>query len=613
MLFSPSHNIALAHYPKTAGTSLQLWFAETFPDAQLVAPANKHIAVPPALRLLAPIVPRMIGVLRDPFEMLVSLFEYWRHAETSNPNPYIRAARECSFRDFLSAAVIGERAPRYEQFFDVGGPAWANTRLLDLRTIDASLRVVCQEFGLPEPQSVPVTNTSPSGSKDLSSYQEEAGPVLSFVKTHFRWYYEEGIHVRVTYPPLEHCGDNAASAPTPAVSATTSSLLRSSIDSQRPLLRVRLAREERPLVADHIRTAADITGAGLRSPQRLWVDVPETEADGITQRLDAWLLWLLPHAVAAGSDLVLDGEVSPALLRNAYDLMEVWASWRPEHKPVRTLTAAAATDEPSGDRQGLVFTGNVDSFFTLFHHDQVAYKRPECSIRPVDDLVYVWGFEIPLWAPSAFEEKEAMLQRIAERTGKTLLTLTTNYRQIDLPLGRGQWGPILHGPGRGGVALFLGRRWKEVLIGASEQYGSLKVWGSSPITDPYFSTGRRLVRHHGMWADIFEKMRLLSEHDVAFENLHVCWGKWSARNCSNCEQCLRTMLVYDLLGERHRAATFDMGRWSPGRVRDIWNDNPLQLQLYRSLRERAISLGRSDVANAIGRCLDGTATTRGSV
>jgi hypothetical protein len=373
------------------------------------------------------------------------------------------------------------------------------------------------------------------------------------------------------------------------------------------VLHVRLAGEARPLQAGHVRTVAAITGGGLRSPQMLWVDVPETVADGITRRLDSWLLWLLPHAVEAGCDLVLDGEVSPELLRNAEDVMRVWASWWPDRRPVRIVAAAATDDEPDGERQALVFTGGVDSFYTLFEHDRMARQQPACGMRPIDDLVYVWGYDLPLFKPSAFEEKVATLHQIAERTGKTLLTLTTNYRQLDLPLAPVHWGPILHGPALGAMASFLGRRWREVLIAATERYDALGAWGSSPLVDHHFSTGRTRVRHHGAWADRYEKMKLLSEHDVAFEHLTVCWGRSSARNCSTCEKCFRTMLVYDLLGARQRAATFDMSRYSPGRLHEVWTDKPLVVQIYRGLRERARGLGRRDVVDAIDRCLNGTA------
>jgi hypothetical protein len=43
VLYSRASRIAFAHYPKTGGTSLQQWFREAFPDAQLLVPDNPHL------------------------------------------------------------------------------------------------------------------------------------------------------------------------------------------------------------------------------------------------------------------------------------------------------------------------------------------------------------------------------------------------------------------------------------------------------------------------------------------------------------------------------------------------------------------------------------------
>ena len=110
MLYSRRHGIAFAHYPKTAGHSMVKWFRATFPDAAFVKPDPihpvSHLSVresldrlgiaPQSLRFLGRsgrnavgslarhILPfprpplRIIGVVREPLAMLVSLFEYWK-------------------------------------------------------------------------------------------------------------------------------------------------------------------------------------------------------------------------------------------------------------------------------------------------------------------------------------------------------------------------------------------------------------------------------------------------------------------------------------------------------------------------------------------------------
>ena len=145
MLVSRNHRIAFAHYPKTAGVSLQKWFMDVCPDAELLVPDNPHLSVslslnrqrPPALqrrlgrfthrslKLFSPATAdryrplhsslRIVGVMREPFEMLVSLFEFWKRepAVADSADPFIGCTQHHTFRDFLAAAVIGGRMPTY--------------------------------------------------------------------------------------------------------------------------------------------------------------------------------------------------------------------------------------------------------------------------------------------------------------------------------------------------------------------------------------------------------------------------------------------------------------------------------------------------------------------
>ena len=248
MLYSPSMDIGFAHYPKTAGHSLTNWFRETFPDACLVEQHPlyqvNHLPVRESLerlglvqrpvdrlgkplrglsracarltRRVAGWLPagrtakavdgaacgtRIIGVVREPFDMLVSLFEYWRCYDfTQAPTqPLIVSARTGNFREFLRMAVVDRVLVNYQDFFDVHGPARSTTRLLDFHSLEPALMQVCREFGVDMPSSkLKLLNAGPQRQRDLSRYRLEAGPLLSAVRSHFRWYYEEGTNVMVT-------------------------------------------------------------------------------------------------------------------------------------------------------------------------------------------------------------------------------------------------------------------------------------------------------------------------------------------------------------------------------------------------------------------------------
>jgi hypothetical protein len=230
MLFSPATRIAFAHYPKTAGTSITCWFQTRWSDAAYLDPSNCHLPVRAALqrlgvvaapgrrpkvvreclRLVRRVAPRtfasrnrcdlpIIGVVREPFAMLVSLFEYWRRCEfeTEPVGPLVSAARTGSFREFLELAVGERLLINYRAFFDIDGPAWPTTRLIAFESLESGLAAVCREFGLEPPSGLDHRNAAPRGRRDLGASMAEAGSLLFEVRTHFRWYYAEAASVLV--------------------------------------------------------------------------------------------------------------------------------------------------------------------------------------------------------------------------------------------------------------------------------------------------------------------------------------------------------------------------------------------------------------------------------
>lgn len=208
MLYSRVAGVAFAHYPKTAGTSLQSWFRRVFPDARLLVPDNPHFPVRPSLELILrePPAPRrwlqwrrdpqppgpalVVGVLREPFEMIVSLFEFWR-GHPFDPEPeseFIRCARGGTFPEFVRLAVVAGHLPTYERFFDAGGPAWTRTRLLDFDTLEQDLRTATASRRRRSP-SLERRNVG-GARRELAAYRDLAGDLVDRVHEHFHWYYE---------------------------------------------------------------------------------------------------------------------------------------------------------------------------------------------------------------------------------------------------------------------------------------------------------------------------------------------------------------------------------------------------------------------------------------
>ena len=195
------------------------WFSRVFPDAVYVEPGNCHLPVRMTLERLGLATPsrgslqmslqrlglvatpraglRIIGVVREPFEMLVSLYEYWRRYEFAEEpqDTLIHISRTGTFGDFLELAVGEELLASYHTFFDVGGPAWTTTRLLDFHSLEPALAAVCNEFGIKAPETLDRLNAAPQPVRDLSRYRDEAGSLIAAVHRHFAWYYDEGVRI----------------------------------------------------------------------------------------------------------------------------------------------------------------------------------------------------------------------------------------------------------------------------------------------------------------------------------------------------------------------------------------------------------------------------------
>ena len=227
MLVSRQYRLAFAHYPKTAGNSLQRWFLDSFSDAALLKTENPHLCVADSLKELSrsqwtwpivrlatsriqfalprayyqlwPLSLRVVGVMREPFEMIVSLYEFWKwYVFPIEPTkPFILLARHGEFRDFLAAAVIDKNLCTYEEFFNVGGPLWPRTHLLDFKSLQTGFDSFCHGIGVPNSKPLPAINQNPNGVPDIQRYRDEAGPLVAKVHQHFRWYYEEGIHLMI--------------------------------------------------------------------------------------------------------------------------------------------------------------------------------------------------------------------------------------------------------------------------------------------------------------------------------------------------------------------------------------------------------------------------------
>jgi hypothetical protein len=333
-------------------------------------------------------------------------------------------------------------------------------------------------------------------------------------------------------------------------------------------------------------------------PEIYWFDVPEKYAEFLSSSGSPWLVCLLPLALTLGEPLRICAPVDRVLLQGVQELMRIWKCWYP-HLHVVPIEAEMVDTKPqeASGRTASFFSGGVDSFFTILRHQNGnSDSFPETHI---DDLLCIWGFDIPLRNTDAFRRMRETLQRAASDLGNELIDIATNLRETRFR--QSDWGHLSHGCALASVALVLERRYSKVLLASSYGYKYLKPWGSHPLTDPLLSTARTEIFHDGAAFDRVEKTEFIAKSEIAMRTLRVCWKSYSDENCCACDKCYRTMTTLALLGALDRCTTLRCRSFDIRKIPRIYLPAETDRIFFREVQALALQKRRLDVARDIDR------------
>ncbi len=342
----------------------------------------------------------------------------------------------------------------------------------------------------------------------------------------------------------------------------------------------------------------------------LWIDVAPADAPGLRVSGDPFLAWLAPLAATRGEALRLEVPVDAQLLVQLREVLRVWHAWYP-HLPVVDMTApsvdraesAVASELPAcpARRTASMFTGGVDSFFTVLRHN--AGEGTPATL-PIDDLLYVHGFDVPLANHAAARRIQSSLQQAADALGKKFVPVATNLR--DSSVGAANWGWLSHGAALAGVAHALSGAYHTMLLGSTAGYGDLHFWGSHPITDPLFSSSRLAFVHDGAAFMRVQKTEYVVRWRVALQHLRVCWQSAAGDNCGTCNKCIRTMLSLEALGVLDQCATFSRGQLDLRRAAHVYCRHNYDYRHFGYIRDLAVRAQRPDIAAVAESSLAGS-------
>lgn len=276
--------------------------------------------------------------------------------------------------------------------------------------------------------------------------------------------------------------------------------------------------------------------------QEVWYKIPP----GPAQAGEALLAATLLPAMRRGLSLQIPGEVSPRLLTAIPRIQKLLQGWDARFQ--RVIVDAHPGSVPVGARGdiGLLFSGGVDSFYTLLKH------RGE-----INELIFVHGFDLPLGRVALRGEISRKLRLAAAELKKPLIEVETNLRAFS---DRHVPWEMYHGAALASVALLLSPRFSRIYIAGTRHSADLVPWGSHPDLDPLWSIENMAVEHDGTEATRPEKVKAIAADTTALKYLRVCWENRGGRyNCGRCEKCLRTMVSLRIAGALDRCATFARG------------------------------------------------------
>jgi hypothetical protein len=275
----------------------------------------------------------------------------------------------------------------------------------------------------------------------------------------------------------------------------------------------------------------------------VWYRFPPSDKNPHTRCDDSFAIATLFLAMQAGQPLVIHGKVSPSLLANLEEFAAIWARWKPDRYHAVAISADREEEPDTGaPEEALVaFSGGIDCCYTAYRHAKGLAGRQS---KKVTAGLMVHGFDISLEDTRAFDAALQGSQRMLDSLGMALVPLATNWRQLPIDWNDG------HGAALGAALSLFGWRFRYGLIGSGEPYELLPIpWGSTPLTDPLFSSATFAVLHDGAAASRTEKVAVISQWADGCRHLRVCWeGEHKDRNCGCCEKCMRTVLNFRAAG-----------------------------------------------------------------
>lgn len=259
---------------------------------------------------------------------------------------------------------------------------------------------------------------------------------------------------------------------------------------------------------------------------------------------------VLPIAWVYDAEIIVD-ELDQAFVKQLDQLKQGFINMYPKLQFGGKLTVRRLIDnsiEFNQEATGLLFSGGVDATSSLITMlDQGRQPR----------LITLWGADVSLDDQAGWQEKSAHTNFVAEQFGLETSLIKSQFRtflnegvldkKVEARAGDMWWHGFQHGLGILGHAAPLIYKYKmaELHIAATFVEGNTVPCASDPSIDEHFSVSGHRTVHNGYDLTRQKKVANICQFATAHSELKrlpikVCWKSEGAKNCGQCEKCMRT-------------------------------------------------------------------------
>ncbi|MCF8090098.1 MAG: hypothetical protein K9K63_10510 [Desulfotignum sp.] len=344
----------------------------------------------------------------------------------------------------------------------------------------------------------------------------------------------------------------------------------------------------------------------------VFIKTPKDHGRGFGANPDAFLVGCLLPALHLGEKRIfVDGPVCPFLKEGVHVAMHILSHWtQGRYTPILVESAADAHQVPvNPGRAGMVMSGGMDSLAALRLNRLNYPKTHPVYIR---DGFFLHGFDIGGVRDRGaklhvFDRAVTAINRITEDAGATLVPVYTNLRHLCDE--RDLWLNSFFGAVLAAMTHGFSQRINLMFIGSSYDIANLHPCGSHPLLDPEYSSYAVRIRHRDYELARLEKIKIVSQWDMAFQNFRVCLANVPDQlNCGRCEKCVRTMTELTALGLLHKTRAFEADEVTPEDIAQFDITIRVRPPFYRPLIPLLKKQGRKDLADTIERLLGNVVT-----